>query len=58
MGYHIDSLDICFGTQLMDSLGDIGVFYALKHMASTFKPNPLPIHRDFVSKQLMGTIIN
>ena len=29
MGYHIDSLDMCFGTQLMDSLGDIGVIYAL-----------------------------
>ena len=26
--YHIDSLDICFGTQLMDSRGDIGVIYA------------------------------
>ena len=28
MGYHIDSLDICFGTQLADSCGDIGVVYA------------------------------
>ena len=28
MGYHIDSLDICFGTQLADSRGDIGVIYA------------------------------
>ena len=27
-GYHIDSLDICFGTQLADSRGDIGVIYA------------------------------
>jgi hypothetical protein len=25
LGYHIDSLDICFGTQLMDSRGDMGV---------------------------------
>ena len=30
----------------------------MKHMARTFKPNPLPMHRDFVSKQLMGTRIN
>ena len=30
----------------------------MKHMTSTFNPNPLPMHRDFVSKQLMGTIIN
>ena len=30
----------------------------MKHMTSTFKPNPLPMHRDFVSKQLMGTRIN
>ena len=28
MGYRIDSLDICFGTQLVDSRGDIGVIYA------------------------------
>ena len=28
MGYRIDSLDICFGTQLADSRGDIGVIYA------------------------------
>ena len=27
-------------------------------MTSTFKPNPLPMNRDLVSKQLMGTIIN
>ena len=26
-GYCIDSLDICFGTQLTDSRGDIGVIY-------------------------------
>ena len=30
----------------------------MKNMTSTFKPNPLPMHRDFVSKQLMGTRIN
>ena len=28
IGYHIDSLDICFGTQLADSRGDIGVIHA------------------------------
>ena len=28
MGYYIDSLDICFGIQLADSRGDIGVIYA------------------------------
>ena len=28
MGYRIVSLDICFGTQLADSLCDIGVIYA------------------------------
>jgi hypothetical protein len=27
MGYHIDPLDICFGTQLADSQDDIGVIY-------------------------------
>ena len=27
-------------------------------MASTFKPNPLPMHKDFVSKQSMGARIN
>ena len=27
-------------------------------MTRTFKSIPLPMHRDFVSKQLMGTIIN
>ena len=30
----------------------------MKNMTSTFKSNPLPMHRDFVRKQLMGTIIN
>ena len=28
-GCSIDSLDVCFGTQLADSRGDIGVIYAL-----------------------------
>ena len=28
-----------------------------KNMTRTFKSNPLPMHRDFVSKQLMGTRI-
>ena len=28
MGYLIDSLDICYGIQLADSRGDIGVIYA------------------------------
>ena len=32
MGYYIDSLDICFGTQLADSRGDIGVIYAYELM--------------------------
>ena len=30
----------------------------MKNMPSKFKSNPLPMHRDFVSKQLMGTGIN
>ena len=29
MGYHIDSLDICFAIQLADSRGDIGVIYVI-----------------------------
>ncbi len=28
MGYSIDSLDVCFGTQLADSRGDIGAIFA------------------------------
>ena len=28
MGYHIDSLDVCYGTQLANSRGDIGVINA------------------------------
>ena len=30
----------------------------MKHMTSTFKSNPLPMHSDFVIKQLMGKRIN
>ena len=30
----------------------------MKNMTSTFKSNPLPMHREFVRKQLMGTRIN
>ena len=30
----------------------------MKHMTSTVKSNPLPMHRDFVSKQFMGTRVN
>ena len=30
----------------------------MKNITSSFKSNPLPMHRDFVSKQLMGTIMN
>ena len=30
----------------------------IKNMTSTFKSNPLPMHRDFVSKELVGTRIN
>ena len=29
----------------------------MKNMTSTFKSNPLPMHRDFVSKQIEGTRI-
>ena len=27
MGYSIDSLDVCYGTQLADSCSDIGVIF-------------------------------
>ena len=30
----------------------------MKNMTRTFKSNPLPMHKDFVSKQFMGTRIN
>ena len=38
MGYHIDTLDVCYGTQLADSRGDIGVIYAqgLMHVLIIF----------------------
>ena len=40
MGYSIDSLDICFGNQLADSRGDVGVIYAyrLMHVFIIFSP--------------------
>ena len=40
MGYRIDSFDICFGTQLADSRGDIGVIYAygLMHVLVLVSP--------------------
>ena len=40
MGYLIDSLDICYGTQLADSRGDVGVIYAyrLMHVFIIFSP--------------------
>ena len=40
MGYHIDLLDVCYGTQLVDSQGDIGVIYAqgLMHVFIIFSP--------------------
>ena len=40
MGYYIDSLDVCFGTQLADSRGDIGVIYAygLMHVLILLSP--------------------
>ena len=40
MRYHIDLHDICYGTQLADSRGDIGVIYAqgLLHVFIIFSP--------------------
>ena len=40
MGYHIDSLDVCYGTQLADSRGGVGVIYAygLMHVFIIFSP--------------------
>ena len=32
MGYYINSLDVCFGTQLVDFRGDIAVIYAYELM--------------------------
>ena len=34
MGYRIDSLDICFGTQLADFRGDIGLMHVLVFVSS------------------------
>ena len=43
MGYHIDSLDMCYGIQLADSRGDIGVIYAqeLMHVFIIFSDRTL-----------------
>ena len=40
MEYHIDSFDVCFGTQLADSRGNIGVIYAqgLVHVFALLPP--------------------
>ena len=48
IGCSIDSLDVCFGTQLADSLGDIGVIYAygLMHV----------FHPCFFGRDLGGTL--
>ena len=37
---HVDSLDACYGTQLADSRGDIGVIhaYGLMHVFIIFSP--------------------
>ena len=43
MGYHIDSLDMCFGIQLADSRSDIGVIYALGLMHVLVFVSPLEI---------------
>ena len=43
MGYRIDSLDICFGTQRADSRGDIGVIYALGSMHVLVFVSPVEI---------------
>ena len=37
MGYHIDSLDMCYGIQLADSHGDIRVIYA-QRVDARFSP--------------------
>ena len=41
--YRIDSLDICFGTQLADSRGDIGVIYAQGLMQVLVFVSPIEI---------------
>ena len=43
MAYRIDSLDICFGTQLADSQGDIGVIYAYGLMHVLVFVSPIEI---------------
>ena len=43
MGYRIDSLDICFGSQLVDSRGDIGVIYAYELMHILVFVSPVEI---------------
>ena len=43
MGYHIDSLDVCFGTQLTDSRCDIGVIYARGLMHDLVFVSPVEI---------------
>ena len=55
MGYHIDSHDMCFGIQLADSRGDIGVIYAkgLMHVLIFFSPLEILGH----SMKLFGVIL-
>ena len=43
MEYRIDSLDICFGTQLADSRGGIGVIYAYRLMHVLVFVSPVEI---------------
>ena len=43
MGYRIDSLDICFGTQLADARCDTGVIYALGLMHVLIFVSPVEI---------------
>ena len=43
MGYCIDLLEICFGTQLADSRGDIGEIYALGLMHVLVFVSPVEI---------------
>ena len=46
MGCHIDSLDMCFDTQPVDSRGDIGVIYAygLIHVLVFVSPIEILVH--------------
>ena len=43
MGCSIDLLDVCFGTQLADSRGDIGVIYAYVLMHLFVRVSPVEI---------------